>query len=439
MELAGVLGKISPAHREAVSVAGLAHRMQKELGKHLPKGVKTVLAGSCAKGTFLRGAGDIDLFAVFPDSYSKDEMFGALKGAAGKAFPKAKTETGYAEHPYLRMFLEGRRIDLVPSYKMKEGERVKSAVDRSQLHTKYVLSSLDAEQKKEVLLLKQFLKSNMLYGAEIRTKGFSGYLCELMIIHYGSFLGFLEAASLWKLPVSLDPGSLYKKRGPVPDFNSPLTVIDPVDKTRNVAAVITPDNLRRTIFLASSYLKEPSEKYFFPRKLSVPALRKRLGKREIFALCFPKPRIVEDVLWGQLWRVSSQLESFLCKNEFTVLGVRPHSSGSRCIILFELRSPALPKTRVYRGPFLDQTAHVSAFMRRRKGPFYFDHGRIHAMGARKLWNVSLAIGSFRKAPALPSHIRKLLPKAEFLEPHSILKKYPDALREYFGICRFMGK
>jgi len=434
MEQKTILKEITPSRTEAAAIGKLAASTQKSLEKHLPKGIKTVLAGSVAKSTFLKGSGDIDLFAIFPTKYTKEEMFSAVELAAKKAFPRAKREVGYAEHPYLRIKLKGKKIDLVPSYKMKKGERVKSAVDRSQLHTKYVLSKMKAAQKKEVLLLKQFLKANLLYGAEIKTKGFSGYLCELMVIHYGSFEGFLKAASAWKLPVVIDQEKQYKSLRAVPDFKSALTVIDPVDLTRNVAAVITPENAERLIFLAASYLLEPSEKFFFPKIMGKEELFEKTQERAIFALNFAKPKdVVDDVLWGQIWRVSGQLSSFLKKAEFHVLGVHPYANEAECIILFELRSPVLPKTQTFRGPYLDQQEHVGVFMKKRSGPYYFDHGRIHAMGRRVLRNIGLAIKQFKKNKALPSHIIGEMPKSKFLGVESIIEDYPEALEEYFRV------
>jgi len=432
MELKKILKQITPSRAQATGAKKLAESTQRALEKHLPKGVKTLLAGSVAKGTFLKDAGDIDLFAIFPISYSKEEMFKSLEKAAKSAFPRAKRETGYAEHPYLRIYLKGKRLDLVPSYKMKKGERVKSAVDRSQLHAEYVLSKLKPAQEKEVLLLKQFLKANLLYGAEIKTKGFSGYLCELMILHYGSFLKFLKAASMWKLPVVIDQEKQYKTLRAVPDFKSPLTVIDPVDLMRNVGAVVTHGNAQRLIFLCAAYLDNPSMEFFFPKDLDSEELSNNLNERAIFALVFEKPKgVVDDILWGQLWRVSGQFESFLKKAEFTVLGVHPYASETECVILFELRSPVLPKTQTFRGPYLDQHEHVSVFMKKRKGPFYFDHGRIHAMGERPLWNIGLAIKQFKKGKTAPSHVQEQIPKAKFLGHKSILEDYADALEEYF--------
>jgi tRNA nucleotidyltransferase (CCA-adding enzyme) len=45
----------------------------------------------------------------------------------------------------------------------------------------------------EVRLLKKFMKGTGVYGAEIKIGGFSGYLCELLILKYRSFAQTIEA------------------------------------------------------------------------------------------------------------------------------------------------------------------------------------------------------------------------------------------------------
>ncbi len=68
----------------------------------------------------------------------------------------------------------------------------KSAADRSPFHTLYVANSLDNYKKNQVRLLKKFLRSLNVYGAEISRKGFSGYVSEILIIKFGSFLSTLD-------------------------------------------------------------------------------------------------------------------------------------------------------------------------------------------------------------------------------------------------------
>ncbi len=102
-------------------------------------------------------------------------------------------------------FIEGFDVDFVPCYTIKNAEELKSAVDRTILHTEYVKKNLKPEQRNEVLLLKKFMESIHTYGAEFKVGGFSGYLCELLIINYGTFIEVLEAASeKWRPKTVID-------------------------------------------------------------------------------------------------------------------------------------------------------------------------------------------------------------------------------------------
>ena len=85
------------------------------------------------------------------------------------------------------------RVNIVPCYKVALGEW-KSAADRSPYHTKYIISKLDDRLRLEARLFKKFVKASRVYGAEVRVQGFSGYVCEVLILKYGSFQSVLEVA-----------------------------------------------------------------------------------------------------------------------------------------------------------------------------------------------------------------------------------------------------
>ena len=62
------------------------------------------------------------------------EKFEALiRNATSRAFPGQRYVVSYAEHPYVRLHSQGRKIDIVPAYKIKKitgAADLKSAVDR---------------------------------------------------------------------------------------------------------------------------------------------------------------------------------------------------------------------------------------------------------------------------------------------------------------------
>ncbi len=69
------------------------------------------------------------------------------------------------------------------------------------------------------------------YGSELKTQGFSGYLTELLIIHYGSFENTVKEACFWKPGEKIDLMQHSKIK-----YDEPLVMVDPTDPKRNVAA-----------------------------------------------------------------------------------------------------------------------------------------------------------------------------------------------------------
>ncbi len=96
-----VLSRITPTPEEAAHLKTMADRILAYLmEKHARP---AMVVGSVARGTFVRGDRDLDIFMLFPPDLSRDEL--ARKGIAvardlvehfgGSAVEK------YAEHPYL--------------------------------------------------------------------------------------------------------------------------------------------------------------------------------------------------------------------------------------------------------------------------------------------------------------------------------------------------
>jgi tRNA nucleotidyltransferase (CCA-adding enzyme) len=50
------------------------------------------------------------------------------------------------------------------------------------------------------------------YGAEIKVGGFSGYLCELLILHHNSFLDTVKAFARYKHRTVIDIEGYYEQR-----------------------------------------------------------------------------------------------------------------------------------------------------------------------------------------------------------------------------------
>ncbi|MDO5844146.1 MAG: CCA tRNA nucleotidyltransferase, partial [Methanocorpusculum sp.] len=259
-----VLARVKPDEVERREVSEMGKKLTDAVQRLA--GVPAMMTGSAARGTWVKGDKDIDIFMLFSPELSREEL--QVKGLdAAYAVVReynGTAEEKYAEHPYLNAVIEGFDVDLVPCYHVASTKDMKCAVDRTPFHTRYLLDRL-GDLKDDVLLLKQFAKGGGVYGSDLMTGGFSGYLCELLILNYGGFENFIEAASKYRYGEVVDLEKYYPDKKSVKKiFKEPLIVIDPTDKDRNVAASLTPTRFSEFMELARDYCESPSEAYFIP-------------------------------------------------------------------------------------------------------------------------------------------------------------------------------
>jgi tRNA nucleotidyltransferase (CCA-adding enzyme) len=370
---------------------------------------------------------------------------------------KGKWVIEYAQHPYVRGMLNNISIDIVPCYKLEKGEKIISAVDRTQFHVQYLHEKLPKQASKEVRLLKQFLKANGLYGADAKTQGFSGYLCELLIIYYKSFLNLLKAAKEWRVREVIDIEQQWKKE----EYNhlkkkfkdEILIVIDPVDKERNVASAVNAYNFFKFKKLAAQFLAKPKEEFFFPKKKPLmPREFERLIKNrgtDIIAVIFDAPKVVPDILWPQLRKATKRLESILKEYEFSVLKSDCWSDEkSIAIILLEMQVSRLPQIDRIKGPWVFDEKNARNFAIKHKddaiaGPYVEENYWVVEV-YRKWTSAKLKlIDSISEseevlmAKGIPSYIAKQLSKKFKVVGADELKKllkneeFAVFLKEYF--------
>ena len=321
---------------------------------------KVALVGSVAKNTALKGKSDIDIFIAFPLDTDKQYLKKVGLDLAHECCSEFKStaEHHFASHPYVTTHINGFEVDIVPCYAINDGSELKSAVDRTILHTRYVKANLSEDQIDEVLLLKRFMAMTGTYGSEFKVGGFAGYLCELLIIHYGTFENTLKKSVNWKYGESID----LENYGTSKLFNDPLIVIDPTDMNRNVGAALRLDKMAEFIQSARNYIfSDNKNEYFYPlkRNLSKQDLLDEFKARnsDIIAVCFDIPDIPLDTLHPQLRKTTEALERKLNDEEFNVFKADYWSDENEsAVILLELASSRLNDVKVNVGPkiFINQ-------------------------------------------------------------------------------------
>jgi tRNA nucleotidyltransferase (CCA-adding enzyme) len=373
-----VLGSLRPTQAEKDHVCGIARRV---LGLICRSGkAEGMVVGSVARHTWVRGDRDLDVFMLFDPSLSREELenqgLSLARGIAAALTEKYHEK--YAEHPYISATIDDVDVDLVPCYNVDSATRIQSAVDRTPFHTRYITEKING-MIDDVLLLKRFTKAGGIYGSDQMTEGFSGYLCELLILHYGGFTPLLEAAAEWKPQMIIDMEDHVAK-----EFDEPLVMIDPVDPKRNVAAAVSLDRMAEFVELARGYLESPSESFFgLPEAPSMTSgdLADLLQHRgtALYAITFPTPPYIEEIVVPQLKRSTGSVCEHLERNGFSVHHAHYRMEREQCMILVELLVAELPAIRSHTGPPVWNRVNAEKFRTKHRasplpGP-YIDDGR----------------------------------------------------------------
>ena len=367
-----ILKTITPTQADRAKITALAKELQqKVLRACKEQGVNATVRveGSVAKDTWLREEPEIDVFMRLPITIPRRSLGEISLKIARKATKGATQVERFAEHPYLEAFFSNVRLNIVPCYDTARG-KWQSATDRTPFHTDYVKKRLNEVLRGEVRLLKKFLKGINAYGAEIKTGGFSGYLCELLIIHHKSFVDTLRAFASYMQRTVIDIEGYYVSREKELRllFPEPLVLVDPVDKGRNVASAVQQQKLHTLVAAARAYLKTPSKTFFYPPKtttFTAEVLKSELDNRgaSVIFLTLRGVKAVSDVLWGQLYKTQRALRKLFKLNDFKVLRDTVWSDEETLsIFIFELEQQRLPRVKKHIGPPLTRKKECEKFL-----------------------------------------------------------------------------
>ncbi len=325
--------------------------------------VDVLFGGSFAKGTWLHGDADIDIFFEVKPSVAVEKFEELGRSVGKKALKGHEPRLRYSDHPYVEAFVKNVRINVVPCYDVEQG-KWQSAADRSPFHTEFVRRNFDDERRKQTRLLKKFFKAAGIYGAEIATGGFSGYVSEVLVLKYGSFEGVLRAAANWqeRQVVSVGDYDVDAVKG----FISPIIIIDPVDSRRNLGTAVSPESAGRFMLAARAFLDKPSIQFFKDNQRS-PDAKKLLPN--VLVVEFSHRERSPDVVWGQLKRSVNAVAKQLELADFVVLRSSCVTDEKKSAALaFLLESLTLSPYTKKKGPEVFRRNDTASFLAGKKKP-----------------------------------------------------------------------
>ena len=223
-------------------------------------------------------------------------------------------------------------------------------MDVSPLHVAYVKKKL--KRKNDVRKLKALLKAQHLYGAESYLQGFSGYVLEILVSHYGSFSKVLKAFSSVKDSLVLDPAKHYSSKTiALKSLNKSklgaFVLIDPVQKDRNAAAGVSLNKLREFAKLCTSY--DEVESFIF-KEVDVSKLSKSYIVLSVVPLDGKK-----DISLAKMRALLDRIVREFSYNSFIVKDYGWDESH------YWFKVSKLTKTFRHYGPSLKYSEHVKAF------------------------------------------------------------------------------
>lgn len=410
-------------------------------------GLETHFAGSTSRGTCMSGDKDIDLFVLFPENTDRKTLEQQGLTVGKRAFENfdGEYQVEYAEHPYIKGDIEGHEVEIVPCFDV-EPENIKSAVDRTPHHSEWASENLNEEQRKDVVILKKFLSSGGLYGSSLKVQAFSGYLCEILIAHHGSFKELAKASGDWKENQVIDPENHHE--GDLPDkleekfSDEDFVVIDPVDPERNVASVMSTENYVKVIHRFWKFNQNPSMKFFHEEEMNVSEfeIKQEIDKRSDFLVIeFERPEAVEDVIHPQMRKTLGRITETLEDEEFRIFESGFHVGDEKTRVFLELEA-SLPEVRDQKGPkVFHGVEHLEQFSQKYENTFIRGE-RIWAKTDREYTEAKALLSDFLSGEVtdleergIPHHVAEKMIELRFTEPVPDDKEWLKYLAEKLDV------
>jgi len=385
---------VRPEEKEIKHIENLAKSFVDKLNKTL-KDAKAVLGGSVAKGTWIKGSPDIDIFVQYPLKYKDKDISKLLEKDLKKLFKDISRIHGSRD--YFKIDHSDYIFEIIPVLKVPSPEKAENITDATPFHTSWVQKKADKKLQDEIRLTKAFMKSNRVYGAESYIKGFSGFVSEILTINYGSFQKLINNAIRWK------PGETIGDKAAVKKLNKsklgPLIVIDPTCSSRNAAAALSEKKLNQFIQKAKEFYHNPRPDFFEVKAQDLEGIKDAL-------ILKAKPlQRKPDIAGAKLLKAQEYIKKILDQNGFNVKEY-DMEFGDEALLWFYTENKNVPKKYKHYGPPLGEERHIEVF--KQKHPNYKEeNGRIYVDLERKHTEIEPFVKEILNDPYIKEKVKSI--------------------------------
>lgn len=377
-----ILNKIKLSDKELKDIEFFLKKFLKDLNKNIKKSrsnVEIFIGGSFAKKTMIkRKIYDVDIFLRFD---KKHKNISQLTEKILSGFKRTKI---HGSRDYFIIKMNSKIVlEIIPVIKIKNSKEAENITDLSYFHVGYAKKKLSKKVLSEIMLAKAFCHANNCYGAESYIKGFSGYGLELLIYHYKSFLKFIKAIEKkGKEKIIIDDEKEFKNKSEIlmnlnsSKLQSPIILIDPTHKQRNVLAALSEETFRKFKKASRKFLKNPNLKFFELKKIDFEKIKENSKKRKLdFILIETKTSKQKgDIAGSKLLKFNRYLSKEI-KNYFYIKnnGFK-YNDNQSALQFFAVKNK---EEILFKGPKIKDKKNTRAFKKKHKNTF-IKSGRIYA-------------------------------------------------------------
>ncbi len=394
-----VLERVDPPKKDLDIIEASLKDFLKKFEKKTKSHAKVFVGGSFAKKTLIKkGIYDIDIFVRFNKKY-KNKDISKLTKRFLKDVPRLQTMKGSRDYFRIKVG-PSFYLEIVPVIEVKNPKEAGNITDLSYSHVNYVRRKIKSKKiLEDIRIAKAFCYATQCYGAESYINGFSGYGLELLIYNYGGFMKFIRAMTKIKNKEIIDLEKQYKNKNTIlmdvnrSKLDSPIILIDPTYKQRNVLAALSNQTFQRFQKECKKFLKNPSIKSFEIQKTDIEKIKKAAKKRKLeFILLEAKTKKqAGDIAATKLLKFYKHLHIELSKS-FDVKNFGFEYNGKKGAKYFFVAKKK--KEILIHGPHIDQKKHMTAFKKKHKKTF-MKKNRIYAK-QKITMNLNQFINSWKK-------------------------------------------
>ena len=323
-----ILDKTEPTSEEIDNIQTRLKEFLNDFRKNIKKKkikAEAFIGGSFAKNTIIKKEHyDIDVFVRFDKKYKEKNISAITKQALSRI---KNIQEIHGSRDYFRVKVNHSIfIEVIPVLKVSNPKEAENITDLSYFHVKYIEKKIKSKRLlDEIRIAKAFCHANNVYGAESYISGFSGYGLELLIYHYKTFLNFIKAMSKAdvndKDKLIIDIEKDYKNKAQIlldinkAKLSSPLILIDPTYKQRNVLAALSQETFDIFKEACRQFLRNPSAKSFEVKKLNFEEIKNRAkkNKNELIVLKATTDKQEGDIAGSKLVKFYRHLKDEISK------------------------------------------------------------------------------------------------------------------------------